>query len=116
LPEELPQNSASGDPEVATAQAFVLRLYIAGASPRSSRALQNIQRICEKHLQGQYELEVVDLYQQPARAAEGQILAAPTLVRETPEPTRRLVGDMSSEPSVLKGLGVPFPTARSAGA
>jgi circadian clock protein KaiB len=87
-------------------QGYMLRLYIAGASSRSARAIKNIQKICEKHLAGQYQLEVVDLYQQPARAAEGQVLAAPTLVKEEPSPARRLVGDLSDEVRVLAGLGL----------
>jgi len=87
-------------------EGYLLRLYIAGASNRSARALTNIQRICEKYLDGQYKLEVVDLYQQPQRAAEGQVLAAPTLVKQEPLPPRRMVGDMSNEQSVLNGLGL----------
>jgi circadian clock protein KaiB len=90
----------------AAPEGFLLRLYIAGASSRSGHAIKNIQRICEKYLQGQYSLEVVDLYQQPARASEGQVLAAPTLVKEQPQPPRRMVGDMSDEAKVLTGLGL----------
>src|SRR5215831_10544574 len=85
---------------------YLLRLYIAGAAPRSTRAVRNIQRICDKYLGGHYELEVVDLYQQPGRASEGQVLAAPTLVREEPSPQRCVVGDLSDEQRVLVGLGL----------
>jgi circadian clock protein KaiB len=85
---------------------YLLRLYIAGATPRSARAVSNIRKICEKHLQGRYDLEVVDLYQQPGRAADGQVLAAPTLVKEEPQPPRRMIGDLSDEGRVLVGLGL----------
>ena len=85
---------------------YLLRLYIAGATNRSAKALKNIQRICDKYLAGRYTLEVVDLYQQPEQAMKGQVLAAPTLVKQEPLPPRRMVGDMSNENSVLAGLGL----------
>lgn len=81
-------------------QAHLFRLYIAGSSPRSLRAVKKIKEICEKELRGFYTLEIVDLYQQPARAIADQIVAAPTLVRRLPEPIR-LVGDFSDEQKVL---------------
>lgn len=87
-------------------EGYLLRLYIAGATPRSARAVSNIKKICEKYLRGRYDLEVVDLYQQPERAADGQVLAAPTLVKEEPQPPRRLIGDLSDEGRVLVGLGL----------
>ncbi len=83
---------------------YVLRLYIAGTSPRSLRALANVKEICEKHLQGRYELEVIDLYQQPVLAQGEQIIAAPTLIKELPEPLRRIIGDMSNTDRILVGL------------
>lgn len=83
---------------------YVLRLYTAGSTPRSLRALTNLKRICEEHLAGHYELEVIDLYQQPALAAGEQILAAPTLVKQLPLPLRRIIGDMSDQERVLVGL------------
>ena len=92
---------------------FVLKLYVAGATSKSSLAIQNIQRICEEHLAGQYKLEIVDLYQQPAEAARGQVLAAPTLVREECSPPRRMVGDMSDEARVLAGLGLSVTPPRA---
>jgi circadian clock protein KaiB len=83
---------------------YLLRLFVSGSTPRSSRAVENIKRICEEHLPGRYDLEVVDVYQQPELAREQQLIAAPTLVKENPKPVRRIVGDMSNEERVLIGL------------
>ena len=83
---------------------YVLRLYVTGATPRSTRAIANIREICEEHLKGRYSLEVVDIYQQAALAADEQIIAAPTLIRKLPLPLRRLVGDLSDHERVLLGL------------
>lgn len=83
---------------------YVLRLYVTGATDRSARAIDNIKKICDEHLKGAYQLEIVDLYQEPALAAGEQILAAPTLIKKLPLPLRRLVGDMSDEKRVLVGL------------
>ncbi len=83
---------------------YVLRLYITGTTPRSLQAIANVKSICEDHLQGRYELEVIDLYQQPVLAQGDQILAAPTLIKELPEPLRRIIGDMSSMEKILVGL------------
>jgi circadian clock protein KaiB len=88
----------------APASHYVLRLYVTGMSSRSLRAVENVRNICKKHLAGRYELQVVDLYQQPALAREEQVVAAPTLVKTLPLPLRRLVGDMSNERRVLGGL------------
>ncbi len=85
-------------------QHYKLRLYVTGMTPQSTRAIQNIQRICEEHLKGRYELEVVDIYQQPTLAQGEQIIAAPTLVKNLPLPLRRLIGDLSSTERVLLGL------------
>lgn len=85
---------------------FVLKLYVTGMTARSTRAVQNIRALCEEHLSGRYELEVVDVYQQPALARTEEIVAAPTLVRRSPLPVRRLLGDMSDRARVLAGLGV----------
>lgn len=87
-------------------EAYRLRLYVSGSSPRSSRAVANIRALCEKHLAGRYELEVVDLYQEPHRAKEFQVIAAPTLVREEPVPQRKIIGDMSDEGKVLMTLEI----------
>ena len=83
---------------------YLLRLYITGASSRSNRAVLNVKRLCEKHLHGQYTLEVVDIYQQPERAREGQVVASPTLVKHLPLPIRRFIGDMSNQQKILAGL------------
>lgn len=83
---------------------YLLRLYISGMTPSATRAIENIRRICEEHLQGRYDLEIVDIYQQPALAKGAQILAAPTLIKKLPLPLRRLIGDMSNKERVLVGL------------
>jgi circadian clock protein KaiB len=91
-------------PAPATRQRHVLRLYLTGTTPASVRALANLKRICEEHLQGRYELEVIDIYQRPALLEGEQIVAAPTLIKQLPLPLRRLVGDMSNTERVLLGL------------
>ncbi len=85
-------------------QKYVLRLYVAGISPRSEEAIRNVKATCEKHLAGRYHLEVVDIYQQPVLAKGEQIIAAPTLVKRLPLPLRRLIGNMSEEDKILVGL------------
>lgn len=85
---------------------YSLRLFIAGTGPRSRRAIRNIREICEASLKGRYRLEVVDIYQQPQAAREEQLVAAPTLIKDSPLPRRRLLGDMSSRSRVLACLGV----------
>ena len=83
---------------------FLLRLYVTGQTPRSVKSIDNLKQFCEKHLKDQYEIEVIDIYQQPALAAENQIIAAPTLIKKLPLPLRRLVGDLSNQDRVLSGL------------
>jgi circadian clock protein KaiB len=83
---------------------FLLRLYVTGTTPRSALAIENIKSICEEHLKGRYELEVVDVYQRPTLAAEEQIIATPTLIKVLPAPLRRLIGDLTDEERVLMGL------------
>jgi circadian clock protein KaiB len=85
---------------------YILWLYVTGMTPRSARAIENIRAICEEHLQGRYELQVVDIYQQPALASTEQVIAAPTLIKKLPLPLRRIIGDLSNEDSVLMGLNV----------
>src|SRR5438270_10809294 len=75
----------------------VLRLYVSGRTPRSSRAVAAIRELCEEYLAGRYELVVIDLYQQPALAGREQVVAAPTLVKQQPLPVRRLIGDLADE-------------------
>jgi circadian clock protein KaiB len=83
---------------------FLLRLYVAGATPQSTRAIVDVRRLCEEHLAGRVQLEVVDIYQRPAAAREEQIVVVPTLVRHSPKPSRRLVGDLSDPARLLVGL------------
>lgn len=83
---------------------YVLRLYVTGNTPNSQRAIENVRKICEEHLRGQYELEIIDIYQEPIFAKEGQIIAAPTLVKELPLPLRKFIGDMSQTDKILLGL------------
>lgn len=85
---------------------YVLRLYVTGATTRSIRAIANLRRICDEHLAGQYDLEVIDLYQQPQLAEGAQIVAVPTLIKHLPMPLRRIIGDMSDTARVLVGLDV----------
>lgn len=83
---------------------FVLRLYIAGTTARSSRAVMNVKEICEKSLGSRYDLRVIDIFQQPHLAKSQQIIAAPTLVKELPPPLKRFIGDMSNTAKILIGL------------
>ncbi len=82
----------------------MLRLYVTGMTARSTRAVENVRAVCEEHLRGRYDLEVVDIYQQPTLAKGEQIIAAPTLIKKLPLPLRRLIGDMSSTERILLGL------------
>jgi len=91
---------------MAKAKAWQLRLYIAGETPRSQTALKNLKQYCEKHLKGQYEIEVIDLLIKPQLAEGDQIFAVPTLVRKVPEPIRKIIGDLSNEEKVLVGLNI----------
>lgn len=81
-----------------------LRLYVAGQTPKSVRALENLKRLCEEHLPGQYSIEIVDLVVNPRLAKEDQILAIPTLVRKLPDPIRKIIGDLSDTDRTLVGL------------
>ena len=83
---------------------WTLRLYVAGQTPRSLTAFANLKQICEEHLKGRYEIEVIDLMVNPALAKDDQILALPTLVRKLPEPVRKIIGDLSNTERVLVGL------------
>ena len=86
---------------------YVLRLFIAGITPRSTEALAHLKELCEAHLAGRYDLEVIDVYQQPERARTEQIVAVPTLVKLAPLPRSVLVGDLSASDRVRRGLGLP---------
>jgi circadian clock protein KaiB len=83
---------------------YVLRLYVTGMTPKSTRAIANVQKLCEEHLAGFYELEVIDIYQQPQLAKGDQIIATPTLIKKLPLPLRRLIGDMSDKQRFLVGI------------
>ena len=83
---------------------YTLRLFVAGTTANSLRAIENLRRICNAHLAGQVDLEIIDIYQQPELAGQHQIVAAPTLVKLLPPPLRRIIGDLSEEQRVLKGL------------
>jgi circadian clock protein KaiB len=83
---------------------YVLRLFVSGTTPHSSRAIVNIRKICEEHLQGRYDLEVVDISQNPDLAQGEQVIAAPTLIKQLPLPLRRFIGDMSQTERILVGL------------
>lgn len=84
-----------------TEPAYSFRLYVTGATPRSSKAIQNLKTLCEKHLAANFELEVVDMYQQPELASGQQIIATPTLVKQFPLPLRKFIGDLSNTEHIL---------------
>ena len=88
------------------ASEYVLKLFVTGASPNSVRAITNIKKICEMHLKSRYSLEIVDVYQQGITAENEQLVALPLLIKSSPLPERKLIGDMSNEEKVLKGLGL----------
>jgi circadian clock protein KaiB len=85
---------------------WVLRLYVAGQTPKSLTAFSNLKKICEEHLKSKYQIEVVDLVKTPALAKGDQILAIPTLIRKLPEPVRKIIGDLSNTERVLVGLNI----------
>lgn len=90
--------------EKSKGETYLLRLYVTGSTPQSVRAIENIKKICEEYLKGRYELEVVDLYQNPGLANGEQIIAAPTLIKKLPQPLKRIIGDLSNKERVLVGL------------
>jgi circadian clock protein KaiB len=90
--------------EDGTAARYLLRLYVTGTTPASTRAIERVQDICEKHLRGRYDLEIVDIYQLPALAKNEQIVATPTLIKVLPAPLRRFIGDLSRAESLLFGM------------
>ena len=85
---------------------YVLRLYVTGASERSGLAIANLRAMCDEHLAGRYDLEVIDVYQEPLLALDGHILAAPTLVKDAPLPVRRLLGDLSDREKLFVALDI----------
>jgi circadian clock protein KaiB len=101
--EKLPDDRAAG-PAKTKSETYILRLYIAGQTPRSIAALANLKKICEEKLAGRYQLQVIDLLENPKLASGDQILAIPTLVRKLPLPVRKIIGDLSNTERVLVGL------------
>ena len=102
-PEDLPERTPDGDPDP---NHYHLRLYVAGQTTKSLTAMANLRRVCEEHLAGRYEIEVIDLLVNPKLAAGDQILAIPTLVRRLPAPLKRIIGDLSNTEKVLVGLDI----------
>jgi len=98
------QQQTLSEPAVVDSETFLLRLYVAGQTPKCMRAFANLKRICEDHLRGRYRIEVVDLLVNPALARGDQILAVPTLVRQLPPPVKKIIGDLSNVERVLVGL------------
>jgi circadian clock protein KaiB len=96
-------NAASAKQDIAR---YLLKLYITGNTPRAAKAIVNIRTLCETHLNGRYELEVVDISQNPTLAQGEQIIAAPTLIKKLPLPLRRFIGDMSQTERILLGLDI----------
>jgi circadian clock protein KaiB len=88
------------------AEHYKLQLFITGSTPRSTRAIENMRRICDQNLRGRYDLEVIDVYQNPEATKDMQIVATPTLVKILPEPLRRIIGDLSDNDRVLAGLNL----------
>jgi circadian clock protein KaiB len=85
---------------------YSLRLYVAGQTPKSIAAISNLKKICEQHLPGRYDIEIIDLMKDPALAKRHQIVAIPTLIRQLPEPLKRIIGDLSNTEKVLVGLDI----------
>jgi circadian clock protein KaiB len=98
--------SCTGNQEAIMSERYLLRLFVTGMTPRSTDAIAKLKTICEGQLEGRYDLEVIDIYQQPELARQEQIIAVPTLIKELPLPLRRLVGDLSDRERVLVGLGL----------
>ncbi len=102
--EEVNRDTLENAANESSDQIYVLRLYITGTTPKSLNAISSIKKICEEYLQGRYNLEVIDIYQQPSLAAGEQIIAVPTLIKQLPNPLRKLIGDMSNTEHILLGL------------
>lgn len=105
--------TGAGSQNSACAEYYVLHLYVAGSTNRSTRAIETTRQICDTHLKGRHELKVIDLYQCPEAAAQEQIIAAPTLVKLLPAPLRRVIGDLSDRRRVLASLGLGAPNPAS---
>lgn len=90
----------------ASKERYILRLYVTGMTQKSMAAIDNVKKICDEYLTGRYELEVIDIYQQPELAKTEQLIAAPTLIKKLPLPLRKFIGDMSNEDRILVGLDI----------
>ena len=100
------EDSHEKAPKSGNISIFVLHLYVANMDFKSVQAIKNIKEICEENIPGQYKLDIIDILKQPALAREKQIIAVPTLIKESPLPMKRLIGSMSDKMRVLTGLGV----------
>jgi len=98
--------NTENDPNTSDQQKHLLRLYVAGQTPKSVTAFANLKKICEEYLHGKYQIEVIDLLVNPTLAKDDQILALPTLVRKLPEPVKKIIGDLSNTERVLVGLDI----------
>lgn len=87
-------------------QKYILRLYVAGMTSRSREAIASIKKLCEEHLQGRYEIEIIDIYLHPEQAKNQHVIAAPTLIKELPLPLRKFIGSLSDKERILKGLDI----------
>jgi circadian clock protein KaiB len=96
--------SSGSDGQPDGSEKYVLRLYVAGVTPRSAQAIENVKSVCEQHLRGRYQLQIIDIYQQPVLAKGDQIIAVPTLLKKLPSPLRTLIGNLSDVERVLVGL------------
>lgn len=94
---------ASNNPEN---EMYLLRLYVSGQTTRSVRAIENLKQLCENYLKGRYEIEIIDIYQQPERLKDEQIIGVPTLIKQLPPPVRKVIGDLSDTERVLVGLAL----------
>ena len=112
LPSDRGDLLATADGAAPAPERYILRLYVTGMTSRSTKAIKNLQAICGEYLEGRFDLEVIDIYQQPALTQGEQIIAAPTLIKQLPLPMRRLVGDMSDRERVLLGLDLVSASGR----
>ena len=98
---QLQENNDQSEPEI-----WLLRLYVAGQTPKSITAFANLKKICEEYLEGQYQIEIIDLLENPQLAKQDQIVALPTLVRKLPPPLKKIIGDLSNKEKILVGLNI----------
>lgn len=101
---ETGKHKISRDSTVAGKEKYILRLYISGTKQKSAKAIDNLRQVCEEHLAGRYDLEIIDIKEQPELAKDAQIVAVPALIKQLPAPLRKLIGDMSDKEKVLLGM------------